>query len=104
KPPLLEPIARNGERNKKMFRFLLHSAPACDDLEALVDVADGLNINFEPPLPNDETRKAARSAWRYEQEGRNFVGQERRVYVLRTEWYALAACPRGPDALMLLIK
>jgi hypothetical protein len=55
----------------------------------------------EPPLPEAEVRKAARSAWEIQTTGRNWVGRERGVKVSATD---LAALADEPCAHFLLCK
>ena len=46
----------------------------CDDADALIDVARTAAAAFDTPLPDDEIVRTALSAWRYEAEGKNWVG------------------------------
>ena len=91
-----------GCRNDTIFNQLLRHAPACDNLGALKDVAEGLNEECEPSLSESELTKIATSVWRIQSENRNFVGQEPRVLFTKSEINAFMSYPRGPDALMLL--
>ena len=49
----------------------------CDDVETLIDTAETWNAAMPAPLGRAEVERTARSAWRYESEGRNFVGLHR---------------------------
>ena len=93
---------QEGRRNASIFRKLLRHVPCCDTFDDLLDKARGLNEECEPVLPDAEVAKIAASAWTYQQDGRNWVGQESRAVVAQSEWATLAAYPRGPDAHMLL--
>lgn len=62
-----------GHRNTWLFSQLMRIAPHVDDFDALLDVARTRNDEAVPPLPDAEVEKTAHSAWRYQQDGRNFV-------------------------------
>jgi Bifunctional DNA primase/polymerase, N-terminal/Primase C terminal 1 (PriCT-1) len=68
-----------GRRNNTIFRLALEQARHCDTFETLLDVMRTRNMDCEPPLAEDVITSTARSAWRYEQEGRNLVGRGRSV-------------------------
>jgi len=56
-----------------------------------------------PTLFSDaEICKVVDSAWSYEQDGKNWVGKEQRVYTTKSEIHALSSRKRGGDALLLL--
>jgi len=99
-----ETIARAGQRNDQLFRMLLRQAPACDDFDSMLDTAHGVNMSFDPPLPDSEVTKTAASAWQYEQSGANLVGRSRRAYTGINEFEALAALTDGADGSLLLLK
>lgn len=63
-----------GERNIALWRFCMAQARCCDDVEALIDVAETWSAALEAPLPPREVERCARSAWSYEVKGRNFLG------------------------------
>ncbi len=66
---------RQGRRNKTLFRYALFHARHVDDEDALLDVARTENENAcLPQLPDDEVVRLVHSAWKIQQEGRNFVG------------------------------
>ena len=90
-----------GKRNPALFRHALHNVRACDDLDTLVDVLRTRNLEFMPPLGDDEVLKVARSAWKLEQEGRNWLGQEARAVHSRSQTLAILSRPHGADALAL---
>jgi hypothetical protein len=71
---------RQGERNERLFTIALQAARYCDDFDVLCDVAMTRNAEFSPPLEDDEVIKVARSAWRYETEGRNYSGGQVAVF------------------------
>ena len=92
-------IIANGKRNDTLFRFALSQAPYADDFDALLDVTRTRNLDCDPPLPDAEAVKAARSAWRYEQEGRNLAGRGQAMVTANATFDALIA--EGPDAWLL---
>lgn len=67
-----------GERNSTLWRYLMTHAPYCDDADALIDVARTAAEAFSSPLPAEEVVKAARSAWRYEAEDKNWIARGNR--------------------------
>ncbi len=72
-------VIEKGRRNEWLFRQCLRSAPACDDFDALLDVAITRNDECAPPMTEAEVREVARSAWNYEVQGKNWVGSSGRV-------------------------
>ena len=68
-----------GKRNDTLFRFALAQARHSDSYEALLDVMRTRNMDCEPQLADDVVISTAKSAWRYEQDGRNLVGRGRSV-------------------------
>jgi len=68
-----------GKRNNTLFRFALEQARHSDTYDAFLDVMRTRNMDCEPPLPDDVIIATAKSAWRYEQGGRNLVGRGRAV-------------------------
>jgi DNA-binding XRE family transcriptional regulator len=94
-----------GRRNRTLFSRLLHQARHCDDIDALRDVADGINsTNFEAPLPAAEIEKTVRSAWGYEERGENWAGKEPRVTLTRSQHQCLRTHRHGVDAWFLLAE
>lgn len=65
---------QQGERNDSLWRYCMAQSRHCDDVDALIDVAVTWASAFPEPLSNAEAERCARSAWRYESEGRNFLG------------------------------
>jgi hypothetical protein len=92
----------DGQRNQSMFRIGLQQAPYVDDLEGLKDVLRTRNIDCIPPMDDQEVEKAAESAWKYQQEGRNLVGRGK-AFVLSHELYDRIFI-ESPDALHLLLR
>jgi len=91
-----------GQRNTHLFQELLRTAPHCDDFEALLDVARTRNaFVYEAPLPDAEVVRTASSAWRYECEGRNWVGRAPTTVLDREELHLFAGHKNGGDALLL---
>jgi hypothetical protein len=64
-----------GKRGDELFRFALEQAPYVDDLNGLFDVVLTRNADCVPPMGEDAVIRAAMSAWKYEQEGRNLIGR-----------------------------
>ncbi len=95
-----------GERNDRLFEKLRKEAKHRADFTKLENVevhAFALNRSNEPPLPDDEVKKTARSVWKMKNEGRILDGSAGEIR-LRTEWvrYVLTEYPKcGPDALAL---
>jgi hypothetical protein len=91
-----------GQRNNDLFRELLKHSPHCDDRDALLDVARTRNaFAYEAPLPDAEVVRTAHSVWRYEREGRNWVGRAPRTIIGREELLVFAGHKNGGDALLL---
>jgi hypothetical protein len=90
-----------GDRNNKLFRLCMKSAPACDDAEALADYARTQNADFEHPLDEQEVMTVVGSAWSYEEQGRNYLGIGRFVQVSHLEIESLTG--KSGDALILLM-
>jgi hypothetical protein len=64
-----------GQRNDFLFRHALRHARHVDDEETLLDVIRTENENAcIPELPDSEVIRLVRSAWKIQQEGRNFAG------------------------------
>ena len=70
---------QEGRRNNTLFRFALEQARHSDSHENLLDVLRTKNMDCEPQLDDYVLISTAKSAWRYEQEGRNLVGRGRSV-------------------------
>jgi hypothetical protein len=73
---------KQGQRNNKLFSVCLEAARHRDDFDALSDVARTRNGEFLPPLEDDEVMRTAASAWKYETQGRNYIGGMRAVFPL----------------------
>jgi hypothetical protein len=67
-------------RNNKLFRLCLHGARLSDHFDQLLDYAVTKNNQFGQPMEDKEVMRAASSAWRYETEGRNYIGGMRAVF------------------------
>jgi len=94
---------KEGWRNDTLFRQLLRHARHCDDKEALQDVAQTINADFDPPLPDNEINKTVDSAWNYQVTGRNWAGTKAKVLLAAFEIDALIAQKNGPDAALLYL-
>ena len=100
---LRKPIP-DGRRNHSLFRMGLEQAPHVDDFETLMDVMRTRNMDCTAPLPDYELESAARSAWKYEREGRNLVGRGKAVVLSHSTFDRVYK--QSPDAfeLMMLLK
>ena len=74
---------REGERNGTLWRWCMVQARYCDDVHALIDAAQTWAAGMPVPLDLREIERTARSAWRYELKGQNFVGLRRPQITLR---------------------
>ena len=92
----------DGQRNHSMFRIGLKQAPFVDDVEDLKDVLRTRNMDCIPPMDDAELVKAAESAWKYQQEGRNLVGRGR-AFVISHDLYDRIES-ESPDAWRLLTR
>lgn len=88
-----------GERNDTLFRACLAAARTTSSFAELLRYAHDLNQSGQwAALASDEVERAAMSAWRYQDEGRNLVGRGRAVVLSDVE---TAILERDPDALYL---
>ena len=97
---LRKPIPE-GKRNQSLFRMSLEQAAHADDFETLMDVMRTRNMDCTIPLPESELEAAARSAWKYEREGRNLVGRGKAVVISHNTIDRVMA--HSPDAFYLLM-
>jgi hypothetical protein len=91
---------REGARNKTLWRFCMQQAWYCDDLSAMLDVAQTENTSFMPPLADNEVVEVAKSAWKYHEDGRNWFGIGKRIISTHDEVDGLMH--DNPDAFILL--
>jgi hypothetical protein len=92
----------DGVRHDELFQRGLREVKACDTFDTLVDRLRWINeTSCDPPLPEADVVKTARSAWTYEQEGRNYVGRGKLLTTPDAMFRALISLPRGIDALAL---
>lgn len=91
---------REGERNRALFLWCMAQARFCDDADALIDCAQTWASAMPVPLDPGEVTRTARSAWRYEVEGRNIVGLKRPQLIVRDK--VMDDLMREPDAYLLL--
>jgi Primase C terminal 1 (PriCT-1) len=91
-----------GKRNQSLFRRSLEQAAHADDFETLMDAMRTQNMDCTVPLSETELEAAARSAWKYEGEGRNLAGRGQAVVMS----HAMIDRLDDPDAfyLMALLK
>ena len=92
----------DGVRHDELFQRGLREVKACDTFDALVDRLRWINErSCDPPLPEADVAKTARSAWNYEQEGRNYVGMGQLLITPAATFKALISVPGGCEALAL---
>ena len=89
-----------GERNDALFRWCMREARHCDDAAALVDAAATWADGMPSRLPAREIEKTAISAWKYEAQGRNFIGMHRPIVTENDKNMEMLA--DAPDAYFLL--
>lgn len=66
---------REGQRNDRLWEFLMLQARHCDHFDDLMDVARTAAEAFDVMTFSEaEVEKTARSAWKYESEGHNWLG------------------------------
>lgn len=88
-----------GQRNDLLFRACLGAARTASSLAGLLGFAHELNNSGQwPALPLDEVERAAASAWRIQEEGRNLVGKGRAVVLSGDE---MANLRPNPEAMYL---
>jgi primase-like protein len=92
---------KDGNRNKSLFHLGLEHAAHVEDRDELLDVMRTHNMDAMPPVDEDELGKAADSAWKYEQEGRNLVGRGKPILLPHGLFDQLTATSH--DALILLL-
>ena len=92
-----------GHRNDWLFKQCLREAPRCDNFDALLDVARTRADEFMAALLADsEIVACAKSAWKYNITGENWVGKEARYTITRTEYnYIMERSKNGADTLAL---
>jgi hypothetical protein len=68
--------AKQGARNKSLFRHCMRHANHVDDFDALLDVARTFNDDCEPPMEDAEVMTVASNAWGYTERGENRFGRK----------------------------
>lgn len=93
---------REGNRNNELFSHCLAQVRFCDTIDDLLDVAQTFNTHScVPELPDGQVVKTARSAWRCQQEGRNWSGGPARAVFTTDDVERLL---HNPDAFAFLAK
>jgi Bifunctional DNA primase/polymerase, N-terminal/Primase C terminal 1 (PriCT-1) len=83
-----------GSRNDHLFHHALRLAPNCETEDELAMKLHIVNeAECDPPMRQEHVEKAAASAWRYQVEGRNWVGQGRYAKVPEARFERLADVP-----------
>jgi hypothetical protein len=99
-------IFAEGERNQKLFLAVMKEAPLCSSLEELEVMARQINaFQCDPPLPERDVLKTAKSAWDYETSDMNFIAGNDGAVILSHELVDRlkeVAGSRFPDALASL--
>jgi Bifunctional DNA primase/polymerase, N-terminal/Primase C terminal 1 (PriCT-1) len=96
------PIAE-GDRNNALHRRLLRIAPHLESFDAFLAEASRFNNEvLRPPLSAAEVEKTARGAWRYQTEGRNWVGSQGHVTWAVELVQMCAPHKHGGDAVILM--
>lgn len=90
-----------GRRGNWLLQRALRLVRSCNSLDELIDELRAENQFCFPPKSDPKVIKTANSAWRYEQDGNNWVGQEHRALIFESEFNRLG---EKPDAVTLLIK
>jgi len=96
-----------GQRNDTLWRYLLRQAPYCNDIDTLIDVAQSWNNDqAENPLPDAEVVRTARSALKFQTEGRNWVGSAGvcQIAAPLMEQVLAFSANHGPHAVALYLK
>ena len=88
-------------RNDMLFKVALREARSSGSADCLIQRLLIHNQRCDPPLPDAEVATIAQSAWRYEQTGKNRVGQPARAVITESELKALEG---NGEALLLLTK
>ncbi|MBB5755138.1 bifunctional DNA primase/polymerase [Prosthecomicrobium pneumaticum] len=93
-----------GKRNDTLWRMAMRAAPHVDDLNGLLDWCQTRNSEAPIPLGDDEVSRIAASAWKYESEGRNWIGTGRRLIVPHVLVETLAMDDPHAFALLLYLR
>ncbi len=92
-----------GGRNNALFCYLMRVAHTADEYSALLAAARSFNADhLSPPLLNSEVEKTTRSVWRYQSEGRNWVGSQGHVDWSVTRVLECAPHKHAGDAVILM--
>jgi hypothetical protein len=99
-----QPVPK-GIRDDSLFHYLKKQAPYCDVFKDLADVAQTFNMHCQPPLPDAQVLKTARSVWGYHERGELWTpGGPPRVKLTGGEHGELTKLYANPDALALYCK
>jgi hypothetical protein len=92
-----------GTRNTTLWRQCMVMARRCDGFGKLLDVALAENAKFEVPLDDWEVEKVVSSAWRYEEQGLNWISDRYVVPVVPLSHGDIDnLMDKSPDAFVLL--
>ena len=92
-----------GRRNLTLWELSMATARNCSTIDELTMKAMELNnMSFVQPLAESEVQGIVRSAWSYQEKGRNWFGIGRRVVIEHSEVDGLLQTE--PDAFILLTK
>jgi len=91
-----------GTRNDTLWKRCMHQVRHCDTVDDLLDVARTFNThNCVPELPDAEVVNTARSAWKYQQDGKNWVGGPSQVVLPADDIDRFRMTKNGADAFLL---
>lgn len=90
----------SGERNNNLWCWGMTTARYCDDLDVLLDAMETHANAFPDQLPLREIERCAKSVWKYETEGKNYIGLRRPKTTDRDRVMDLLM--KEPDAYWLL--
>jgi Bifunctional DNA primase/polymerase, N-terminal/Primase C terminal 1 (PriCT-1) len=82
---------REGKRNNTLFDECRRRAKHCSSLDMLLGFARMRNSAYLPPMDDVEVIKTAKSAWKYEVEGRNYISQKA-PFSLQSEFAFFLEC------------
>jgi hypothetical protein len=92
-----------GARNTTLWRRCMVIARGCDGPSTLLELALAENAKFPAPLDDWEVEKVVNSAWRYEEQGLNWISDRHVVPVVPLSYSEVDdLMTKSPDALVLL--
>jgi hypothetical protein len=96
-------VAEEGVRNTTLWRQCMVLARRCDCPGRLLEMAHAENAKFPVPLDDWEVEKVVNSAWRYEEQGLNWISDRYVVPVVPLSYGDVDdLMSKSPDAFVLL--